>query len=208
MNKRRISILVCTLLLATGLNDSFSQSVSNASEYGSFDGPIVMEWLEHQGPDRKMRVAKAVTFRDRNGKEWTVPEKAIIDGASIPQFFWSLFGSPFVGDYRRASVIHDHFWKGESETWRAVNRMFYDAALAGGTPQIKAKAMYAALLLVTIRWEWLETTAFDGGEVEKTLVEVAPSTVSEEQFREIEKWIKSEAPNLDEIDEYVKKYEN
>ena len=40
-------------------------------------------------------------------KTWTAPKGAKVDGASIPQLFWTPIGGPFEGKYRYASVIHD-----------------------------------------------------------------------------------------------------
>ena len=206
MNKRRITLLVCTLLLAAALNNSFSQSVSSASRPGSFEGSVITEWLVHDGPDRKMRVVQAFTFQDSNGREWSVEEGATTDGASIPRAFWSLFGSPFLGDYRRAAVVHDYYCEVKTRHSVDVHRMFYEATLADGVSRHAAKVMYGVLQAMGLRWEWIEYTGADGG-VEKRPVEVSPPTISEEQLKDIVEWIESEERTLDEIDAYLGKYE-
>ncbi|RYD62768.1 MAG: DUF1353 domain-containing protein, partial [Verrucomicrobiaceae bacterium] len=40
-----------------------------------------------------------------SGRYITVPKGFVTDGASVPQFLWSLF--PAWGSYSRAAVIHD-----------------------------------------------------------------------------------------------------
>jgi len=64
-------------------------------------------WLTEAGPDRDMQVLKDFWFRDPAGATWTTPANWIIDGATIPQALWTLVGSPYTGDYRRASIVHD-----------------------------------------------------------------------------------------------------
>ncbi|WP_412773782.1 DUF1353 domain-containing protein [Nitrobacter sp.] len=43
------------------------------------------------------------SFGDEKCTLWSVPAGATVDGASIPQLFWSLLGG------RNASAIHDWF---------------------------------------------------------------------------------------------------
>ena len=70
----------------------------------SFSGPVRTEWL----PDGvHMRVLVEIDYTDPSGHVWTVPAGFVTDGASIPQEFWSLIGSPFTGLYRVAAVFHD-----------------------------------------------------------------------------------------------------
>jgi hypothetical protein len=74
------------------------------SEFGTFDGKVQAEWL----PDgRSMRLLAPFTYTDPNGAVWEAPAGAVVDGASIPRFAWSVTGGPFTGKYRNASVIHD-----------------------------------------------------------------------------------------------------
>ncbi len=103
-----------------------------AAESPSFDGDVVMKWLQHDGDDRLMQLQQPFAFVDRRGKRWHVPQDAIVDGASIPRFFWRTIGPPFVGDYRFASVVHDYFCDERTETWQSTHRMFYEASLLGG----------------------------------------------------------------------------
>jgi hypothetical protein len=47
---------------------------------------------------------------------WTVQPHKEVDGASIPQAFWSIIGGPFEGFYIKASVVHDHYCEVKTRT--------------------------------------------------------------------------------------------
>lgn len=72
-----------------------------------FVGRVLSEFLCHDGPDRLMRLDEDFTFIESPDAEWTAPAGFIFDGATIPRPLWTVFGDPFIGDYRRAAVIHD-----------------------------------------------------------------------------------------------------
>jgi hypothetical protein len=91
-------------------------------------------------------------FVDDDGKSWVAPTGSFIDGASIPEILWSTNGSPFVGDYRRASVLHDVHCSLRTEPHKAVHRMFYDAMLCDGVGSFRAKKMFAAVRLFGPSW--------------------------------------------------------
>ena len=80
------------------------------------------------------------------------PAGSVVDGASIPQVFWSLVGGPFEGEYRNASVVHDVACDRKSEPWEAVHLMFYNACRCGGVGEKKAKLLYWAVYLGGPRW--------------------------------------------------------
>lgn len=70
----------------------------------SFKGDVVVKWLED---GRTMELLQDFSFRDSKEKTWKAPASSIVDGASIPKILWSAVDSPFAGQYRRASVLHD-----------------------------------------------------------------------------------------------------
>jgi len=89
---------------------------------------------------------------------YRAPIGILLDGASIPRFFWRVIGSPFTGRYLRGSVIHDAGYKGRllsgpSERSlgkcpldrKAIDNLFYRLMLARGVSKKKAEAMYAAV---------------------------------------------------------------
>lgn len=75
---------------------------------GEFSGEPRAVWLTQDGTeDRKMRLIEKFWFRDPKGRLWKADENDKVDGASIPRALWTLVGSPYTGDYRRASIVHD-----------------------------------------------------------------------------------------------------
>lgn len=202
MISRGFIITTTLLLLMVFSSSSFSQNLTGSSSTGEFIGQVIVQWIEHDGPDRDMLLLEPITYRDPSGKEWHVPASSTIDGASIPRFFWTWVGPPFVGDYRRASVIHDYFCDEKSEHWRDVHLMFYFASLAGGVPIGDAQFMYGALQLGGPKWERITETGF-AGEEEQRLVEIPPSAVSDDVLNDLRDWIQSENPDIDELDAYL-----
>lgn len=72
-----------------------------------FVGDVVTRWLRHDGEDRLMELRENFTFIESPHYIWTAPAGFIFDGTTIPRALWTVFGDPFIGDYRRAAVIHD-----------------------------------------------------------------------------------------------------
>ena len=192
----------CVVAFLASYSAAFSQCSTDGLHEGTFSGPIVAKWLQHEGDDRDMIIMQDVTFSDGCGTKWTVPEGAKVNGASIPRVLWSPFGSPFVGDYRRASVIHDHFCRTKEEPSQSVHRMFYNAARTDGVSRFTANSLYAAVRALGPRW--ITITGFDG--ISK-VIELRPS-MSEEQLKQVLEWVGSENPTLDEIDARIESYES
>lgn len=116
-----------------------------------FDGDFHFAWLDGpEGEHREMRVLSPVSFTSENGKVWRVPANAVIDGASIPRGLWSFAGSPFVGQYRRASVIHDHYCDIKTEPQRDVHLMFREAMYADGASWWEAETKYIAVKVAAL----------------------------------------------------------
>lgn len=113
-----------------------------------FDSTVKVEWLK----DREMRLLESVSFVDKKGATWTANKSDVIDGASIPRFFWRFIGSPFIGKYRRPSVIHDVECVKKSSPHKEVHALFYEMMLSEGVPKLKAKAMYSAVRMGGPKW--------------------------------------------------------
>jgi len=120
-----------------------------------FIGEVRTEWLEHEGRDREMRLIDFIFFYDGQEVLWYAGPGDIFDGASIPKPLWTLFGSPFVGDYRRAAVFHDTYYAQQlaHDTRKQVDQMFLEAMRCDGVGKIKSRLMYAAVRLFGPRWE-------------------------------------------------------
>lgn len=194
--------LACTLIFVASSNCALAQIEINFEDLGKFSGPVVVEWIEHDGPDRKMVVMESITFRESSGREWQVPEGAIIDGASIPKFLWTFIGPPFVGNYRRASVFHDYYCQTKMEPWQDVHRMFYLASLTDGVSKPTASMMYAAVRGANPEWvEWMWQSV-------DTQTMESEWKISVQEYLEIVNFIESKTPSLDEIDEILDIYKS
>jgi hypothetical protein len=107
--------------------------------------PPETRWLTESGPDRGMQVLKDFWFRDSYGTTWMTPANWKIDGASIPRALWTLVGSPYTGDYRRASIVHDKACNdasGNAAARRAADKMFYRACREGGCSNFESTLLY------------------------------------------------------------------
>jgi hypothetical protein len=170
-----------------------------------FIGRVLVEWLSEEGSDRKMKLVEDFAFEDEAGLRWDVPSGAVIDGASIPQIFWTSFGPPFVGDYRRASVVHDHYCIVKTRPSKAVHRMFREACEAGGVSRGTAKLMYLAVRTFGPNWKsFAEPLSVPGAP------EIAAATPIEfetrmdmSEYESLKKWIETEDPDIDAIDAMI-----
>ena len=119
-----------------------------------FEGEVDVRWLVEGGQDRRMKLLSKFAFMDSTGLRWEANPGDVVDGASIPEFLWShVAGTPFIGDYRRASVLHDVACAKKMRTSPQAHRMFYDAMIADGTDPKRAMTMYVAVRLFGPRWE-------------------------------------------------------
>lgn len=120
------------------------------SDFGHYVGRVVAAW----DPDgRTMVLTERFIYVDPNGIEWAAPVGSKIDGASIPQFAWSLIQGPYEDKFREASVIHDVACDQRTRHWRDTHHAFYTGMLASGVNAIKAKIMFAAVFHFGPRWE-------------------------------------------------------
>lgn len=117
--------------------------------FGRFEGQLIVE-LKNDGRDVELKVPFA--YQDPGGKLWSVPTGTVVNGASIPQSFWSIIGGPFEGKYREASVIHDYLCDTQTATWEDTHLVFYNAMRANDVGTLKAKLMYAAVYNFGPRW--------------------------------------------------------
>ena len=100
-------------------------------------------------------------------------------------------GSPYTGEYRNASVVHDVACEKRDRPWEDVHLMFYEACRAGGVAEQKAKLMYAAVYHFGPRWS-------RGG----TLMMFQRTIPVEEEFAQLKTFVDSENPSLDRIEKF------
>ena len=75
-----------------------------SGDWGKFPRPPVAELLDN---GRELRLLEDFAYIDPHGTVWTAPKDAVVDGASIPQVFWTFTGGPLEGKFRNASIVHD-----------------------------------------------------------------------------------------------------
>lgn len=130
------------------------------STWGRFEGDVVARWADD---GRRMTLVEPFAYVDPRGARWGAPAGLVVDGATIPRAFWSFIGSPFTGEFRDASVVHDAACEDRGRPWRAVHRMFYEACRCGGVGAVKAKTMYYAVFHFGPRWHVEERTTIVAG---------------------------------------------
>lgn len=114
-----------------------------AQKQGFSDGPFT-DWLDD---GRSMMITQDFTYTDENLRAWVAVKGTVIDGASIPRVAWRLIGSPFVGKYRRPSVVHDAYYKLKTVPRADVDRMFLSGMKYCGVNLVKRRLMYYAVRL-------------------------------------------------------------
>jgi hypothetical protein len=139
-----LSVTVVLILTMVGI------AHGQSANYGRFEGRVVAVW---NADGRTMILVEDFAYTDPKEHRWAAPKGRKIDGASIPQVFWSFIGGPFEGEYRNASVVHDIACEDKTEPWREVHLMFYLASLLGGVNPLKAKIMYGAIYQFGPRWK-------------------------------------------------------
>jgi hypothetical protein len=128
--------------------------------HGRFDGlPLKVEFDLDAENRRHAHTLGPLSYFTQAGTEWPVPVGSWLDGASIPQAFWSVIGGPFSGLYLEASVVHDYYCDHHVRPWRDVHRMFYEAMLCRGVGTFRAKVMYYAVYRFGPRWDIVEGVA-------------------------------------------------
>jgi len=122
---------------------AFSQSC------GTFSGDPILQLL---ADPRKAKIVEEFSFIDPKCNKWIVPKGTIVDGASIPTFLWPVAGTPFVGLYRNASIIHDYYCQSKGKSWRDTHLVFYDAMVSAGVSKVEATSKYWAVYHFGPRW--------------------------------------------------------
>lgn len=176
-------------------------------EFGKFIGEVLTRWLVEDGEDRLMEVLQDFSYEDPARKLWTTPAGWKVDGASIPRPLWSIVGSPFTGDYRRASVVHDYYCDVRTEPSDSVHLMFYYACRAAGVGAFKANTLYYGVLAGGPSWRTVRVTNFsvsaprstgaEGIDFEDIVVSQPP--LDARRLEEDIRWLQEANPSLDEI---------
>ncbi len=178
------------------------------SEWGNFPAKPQVELLDD---GRNLKLLADFGYQDPRGRLWTATKGSIVNGASIPEVFWPVVGTPLIGKYRDASIVHDEACVRRSEDSRDVHRMFYEACRCSGVPDPQAKLLYAAVYHFGPAWvkkpvmEVRQSEGPDGKVVTTTVTQMIveslpvsppPPTLVVDKLKSL---IDSKNPSLDEI---------
>ena len=158
--------------------------------WGRFVGTVVARWSDD---GRDMTLVEPFAYVDLRDLRWDAPTGAVVNGASIPQAFWSLIGGPFEGRFRNASVVHDVACEVRGRPWQDVHRMFYEACRCGGVGAVMAKTMYYAVHHFGPRWRVEERATIVAGRsvVERTVHDETPPPATPGQAAAVERYFRT-----------------
>ncbi len=158
---------------------TYPTDVPPGKDWGHFRGELRLELVGV----RDARLIVDFGYIDPYGKDWSAPQGSLVNGASIPQAFWSFLGGPWDGAYREASVVHDVACVTMQNSWQDTHRMYYDACRCGGVDERTAKLMYWAVYHFGPRWEprtgmVKELRVVDGNPTAVDVASVSPQRIA------------------------------
>ena len=112
------------------------------------------------------------------GYSVTVKKGFDFDGASIPKWLWSIYGSPLNGDYVVASLIHDGLYASQKLSKKLSDKIFLDVMKQSKVGYIKRTSMYLAVKLFGAK-DWKEANEYKDEYV--NYVVVSASTVDRKE---------------------------
>jgi endonuclease G len=127
-----------------------SDGLEALESFGSYTGLPPRIILLADG--RNATLIDPIAYHAADTVDWPVPANAALNGASIPQAFWSLIGGPFEGKYRDASIVHDYYCDHPAHSWQDTARMFYAAMRCSEVGIVEAKIMFYAVFRFGPRW--------------------------------------------------------
>ena len=93
------------------------------------------------------------------GYSITVKKGFDFDGASIPKWLWSIYGSPLNGNYVVASLIHDGLYASQKVSKRISDKIFLDVMKQSNVGCIKRTSMYLAVTMFGGK-DWKEASEY------------------------------------------------
>ena len=93
------------------------------------------------------------------GYRVTVKKGFDFDGASIPKWLWSIYGSPLNGNYVVASLIHDGLYASQKVSKRVSDKIFLDIMKQSNVGYIKRTSMYLAVTMFGGK-DWKEASKY------------------------------------------------
>jgi len=212
-------ILLCAIFLNQGCaggGDSNPESVNENGQNISQTSrpqlapttfyPEAVTLKEVSNSDMKELLDEELVYIDAQELEWIAPKGTLTDGASVPRLALWVTDGRFDAGFLKAAIIHDAYCQSENadrcpaqfkkRPWKLVHRMFYEASVAGGTDQMRAKLMFAAVWLGGPRWN----------DIKNNLDEIPQASLIETyEFARL--WIESEDPSIEEIELWMEEQE-
>ena len=93
------------------------------------------------------------------GYSITVKKGFDFDGASIPKWLWSIYGSPLNGNYVVASLIHDGLYASQIVSKSLSDKIFLDVMKQSNVGYIKRTSMYLAVKMFGGK-DWKEANEY------------------------------------------------
>ena len=93
------------------------------------------------------------------GYNITVKKGFDFDGASIPKWLWSIYGSPLNGNYVVASLIHDGLYASQKVSKGISDKIFLDIMKQSNVGYIKRTSMYLAVKMFGGK-DWKEASEY------------------------------------------------
>lgn len=147
---------------------AFSVTAAAAPAHAQrFEGRLVLEDVAFEHADSgpydpghtEFRLVEPYTYVAADGRRFTVPAGAIVNGASIPQQVWSWIGGPWSGPYRNAAVLHDYMCEHPTIGSVETHDLFLEAMLASGVEPRLARLMHRAVEVAGPRWDMVDGVA-------------------------------------------------
>lgn len=168
-----------------------------------FLGKVAVEWDDSDLFNRhRVTLLADFGFQDTAGQQWIARKGAVLDGASFPPLYEQMVGLPFVGEHRRAGILHDYFAQQLTHDWKKVRRMYFEALLAEGLSVAEAKTAYAVLYGVGLRWEVKGSSCYVNCHSAASSLAWKPD-VTEAELEPVLELLGEGNPTLDEIDRAV-----
>lgn len=123
---------------------------AHAQTSGRYEGAPPKVAMGDDG--RSMTLLEPFAFIDTDNRRWEAPSGTVTDGASIPQFLWTVVGGPFEGKFRWAAIIHDRYCEIRTRPTEDTHKAFYDAMLVAGVDIRRAWLMYRAVTSFGPSW--------------------------------------------------------
>ncbi len=117
---------------------------------GHFEGDLLLDYLSDKN---SICLKDDFIYKDANNYKWRAHIGDIIDGSSLPDIIWQIYGPPLQSKYLNALVVFESACNRRYTTWEATHEMFFYALLDSGINEIDAKIMYAAVYYFGQHWQ-------------------------------------------------------